>query len=74
MELMALPETLYLLLNITHFDQDLIEYFSNFTPNLFKMLFRRGIPQRPLPAPTNLLINALLNFDLEDQRLATSLL
>ncbi|KAH4194656.1 hypothetical protein HBI04_086750 [Parastagonospora nodorum] len=68
MELMALSETLKLLFNITHFHPDLTEHFSNSIPNLFKMLVRRGIPQPPLTAPTNFLVNALLNLDLEDSK------
>jgi hypothetical protein len=65
MDLMALSETLKLLFNITHFHPDLIETFSTSIPNLFKILVRRGIPQPPLTAPTNNLINALLNLDLD---------
>jgi hypothetical protein len=68
MELMALSETLKLLFNILHFHPDLSEHFSKSIPNIFKMLVRRGIPQPPLTAPTNFLINALLNLDLEDTK------
>ncbi|KAH7082986.1 guanine nucleotide exchange factor [Paraphoma chrysanthemicola] len=66
MELMALSETLKLLFNITHFHADLSEHFSKSIPNIFKILVRRGIPQPPLTAPINYLVNALLNLDLED--------
>jgi len=68
MELMALSETLKLLFNITHFHPDLAEHFSKSIPNICKMLVRRGIPQPPLTAPVNYLINALLNLDLEDTK------
>jgi hypothetical protein len=66
MDLMALSETLKLLFNITHFHPDLTSHFSDSIPSILKMLVRRGIPQPPLTAPTNYLVNALLNLDLED--------
>lgn len=68
MELMALSETLKLLFNITHFNPDLAEHFSQSIPNIFKILVRRGIFKPPLTAPINYLINALLNLDLEDTK------
>jgi hypothetical protein len=68
MELMALSETLKLLFNILHFNPDLSSSFSPSIPNIFKILVRRGIPSPPLTAPTNFLINALLNLDLEDTK------
>jgi hypothetical protein len=68
MELMALSETLKLLFNILHFHPDLSWHFSPSIPNIFKILIRRGIPSPPLTAPTNFLINALLNLDIEDTK------
>ncbi|KAH7397018.1 guanine nucleotide exchange factor [Phaeosphaeria sp. MPI-PUGE-AT-0046c] len=68
MELMALSETLKLLFNITHFHPDLTSHFSQSVPNIFKILVRRGIPSPPLTAPTNFLINAILNLDLDDTK------
>lgn len=68
MELMALSETLKLLFNVTHFHPDLTEHFSKSIPNIFKILVRRGVPKKPLDAPINYLINALLNLDLEDTK------
>ncbi|KAL5118902.1 hypothetical protein ACEQ8H_003225 [Pleosporales sp. CAS-2024a] len=68
MHLMALSETLKLIFNITHFHPDLTEHFSKSIPDILKMLVRRGIQQPPLTAPTNFLINALLNLDLEDTK------
>ncbi|KAF1911419.1 guanine nucleotide exchange factor [Ampelomyces quisqualis] len=65
MELLALSETLKLLFNITHFHPDLTGYFSPSIPHIFKILVRRGIPQPPLKEPTNFLVNALLNLNLE---------
>ncbi|KAH8725108.1 guanine nucleotide exchange factor [Phaeosphaeriaceae sp. PMI808] len=68
MELMALSEILKLLFNITHFHPDLSEHFSKSIPNIFKILVRRSIPSPPLEAPTNFLVNALLNLDLDDTK------
>jgi hypothetical protein len=68
MELMALSETVKLVFNINHFHPDLIEHFSKSIPNIFKILVRRGIPQPPLAMPTDNLINALLNLDIEDAK------
>lgn len=67
MELMALSETLKLLFNITHFHPDLTSHFSPSIPNIFKILVRRGIPAPPLTSPTNFLINAILNLNLEEE-------
>ncbi|KAF2130578.1 hypothetical protein P153DRAFT_395974 [Dothidotthia symphoricarpi CBS 119687] len=66
MDLMALSETLKLLFNITHRSPDLSPSFSPCIPHIFKILLRRGIPTPPLKDPTNFLINALMNLDLED--------
>jgi hypothetical protein len=68
MDLMALSETLKLLFNITHFYPDLSEHFSKSIPHIFKILVRRKIPNPPLQAPVNYLINALINLDLEDKK------
>ncbi|KAF1956995.1 hypothetical protein CC80DRAFT_491855 [Byssothecium circinans] len=68
MDLMALSETLKLLFNITHFYPDLAEHFSKSIPHIFKILIRRKIPNPPLQAPVNYLINALINLDLEDKK------
>lgn len=65
MDLMALSETLKLLFNITHFHPDLTSHFSPSIPHIFKILVRRSVPSPPLAEPTNFLINALLNLNLE---------
>ncbi|KAI8935351.1 hypothetical protein NX059_007936 [Plenodomus lindquistii] len=68
MDLMALSETLKLLFNITHFHPDLISHFTPSISNLFTILVQRGVTNPPLEAPTNFLINALLNLDLEPKQ------
>ncbi|KAF2468540.1 uncharacterized protein BDR25DRAFT_265275 [Lindgomyces ingoldianus] len=68
MEPMALSETLKLLFNITHFYPDLSEHFSKSIPHIFKILTRMKIPNPPLQAPINYLVNALINLDLEDKK------
>ncbi|PSN73704.1 hypothetical protein BS50DRAFT_597174 [Corynespora cassiicola Philippines] len=68
MDLMALSETLKLMFNISHFYPDISEHFSKSIPHIFKILVRRKIPNPPLQAPVNYLINALLNLDLEDKK------
>jgi hypothetical protein len=68
MELMALSETVKLVFNINNFHPDLTEHFSKSIPNIFKILVRRGIPQPPLAAPTNDLVNVLLNLDVQDTK------
>lgn len=65
MDLMAMSETLKLLFNITHKNPHLVPHFSPSIPSIFKILLRRGIPTPPLKEPTNHLINALINLDLE---------
>ncbi|KAL6712220.1 hypothetical protein ACN47E_000097 [Coniothyrium glycines] len=66
MELMALSETLKLIFNITHFHTALSPAFSSSIPHVFKILLRRSIPNPPLDAPFNNLINVLLNLDLDN--------
>lgn len=66
MDLMALCETLKLIFNITHFHPTLTAHFSPSTPNIFKILLRRPAPPKPLEAPVNALVNALLNLVRED--------
>lgn len=68
MDLMALSETLKLLFNITHFHPESASSVSKSLPNIFKILVRRPLPQKPLDQPVNYLTNALLNLDLEDAK------
>jgi hypothetical protein len=66
MDLMALCETLKLIFNITHFYPALVAHFSPSTPHVFKILTRRPTPPKPLDAPVNTLVNALLNLVREE--------
>lgn len=66
MDLMALSETMKLIFNVIHFHPKLNVNFSPSIPNICKILVGRGIPTPPLSEPTNHLINALLNLDLDD--------
>jgi hypothetical protein len=66
MDLMALSETLKLVFNVIHFHPKLNVYFSTSIPKICKILVRRGIANPPLGEPTNHLINALLNLNLDD--------
>ncbi|KAK8189843.1 guanine nucleotide exchange factor [Phyllosticta capitalensis] len=68
MEDMALSETLKLIFNLTHYYPDYNETFSKCVPDLLKILHQAPIPNPPLQAPVNYLINALLNLDLEDKK------
>ena len=68
MEDMALSETLKLIFNLTHYYPDYDETFSKCVPDLLKILHQAPIPNPPLQAPVNYLINALLNLDLEDKK------
>ncbi|KAK7517938.1 guanine nucleotide exchange factor [Phyllosticta citriasiana] len=68
MEDMALSETLKLIFNLTHYYPDYSDIFSKCVPDLLKILHQAPIPNPPLQAPVNYLINALLNLDLEDKK------
>ncbi|KAK8432252.1 guanine nucleotide exchange factor [Phyllosticta citricarpa] len=68
MEDMALSETLKLIFNLTHYYPDYNDTFSKCVPDLLKILHQAPIPNPPLQAPVNYLINALLNLDLEDKK------
>ena len=65
---MALSETLKLIFNITHFHPDCSDVFSTSIPDILKILYRRKVPKPALQAPTNYLINALINLDLENKK------
>jgi hypothetical protein len=68
MEAMALSETLKLVFNIIHHNQDLAPLFNTSIPNVFKILVRRGIPSPPLSGPTRELVNILLHLDIENEQ------
>jgi len=65
MENMALVESLKLLFNVTHFCPQRTGAFSPALPSILVILNKRPImASKPLEAPTNSLVNALLNLNL----------
>lgn len=65
MEAMALPETLKLLFNITHFCPDDANAFSPSVPHIISMITTRKFPaSKVLDPPLGPLVNSLLNLNL----------
>lgn len=75
MEDMALVETLKLLFNITHFAPDRVATFSPAIPHIVTILTKRALPpsRSPLAPPFGQLINALMNLNLNDADVQSSL-
>ncbi|KAI9171858.1 Synembryn-like protein C3E7.04c [Paramyrothecium foliicola] len=74
MEAMALPETLKLLFNVTHFCHDRVPNFSPAIPHIVILLWKQEVPStNPLDPPFGPLVNALLNLDGESEKFQTSL-
>ncbi|KAK5663594.1 hypothetical protein OQA88_4025 [Cercophora sp. LCS_1] len=69
MEDMALIETLKLLFNVTRFCEDRIALFSGALSPIVNLLQRLDIPSpsKPLDPPFSPLVNALMNFKLDNQ-------
>lgn len=75
MEGMALAETLKLLFNVTHFVPDRVSAFTPAIPHIFTILCKHDLPpsSNPLAPPFGQLINALINLQLDDKNVQSSL-
>ncbi|KAJ9151936.1 Ric8-like protein [Pleurostoma richardsiae] len=74
MEDMALSETLKLLFNVTHFCTGRISSFTSGIPHIVTILTEHSLPPtKPLDPPFGQLVNALLNLQLEDKSVQSSL-
>lgn len=75
MEDMALVETLKLLFNVTHFAPDRVSAFSPAIPHIVTILTKHALPpsRSPLAPPFGQLINALMNLNLNDADVQSSL-
>lgn len=74
MEEMALPETLKLLFNVTHWCPNNILAFNDCIPHIVSLLFNRSMPSgKVLDPPLGPLVNSLLNLDLTPESTKSAL-
>lgn len=75
MEDMALTETLKLLFNVTHFVPGRVSAFAPAIPHIVTILSKHDLPpsSNPLAPPFGQLINALINLQLDDKDVQSSL-
>jgi len=70
MEGMALAETLKLLFNVTKFCSERLNSFAHAVPPLVSLLLKTDVPsstKTPLDPPLGLIINAIMNFKLDNK-------
>ncbi|KAH7374973.1 guanine nucleotide exchange factor [Plectosphaerella cucumerina] len=74
MEEMALNETLRLLFNVTHHCPEHKVLFTPAIPLIIALFWKQDIvPSKPLDPPFNSLVHSLMNLDLEDEKIQSSL-